>query len=125
MSVMGADNLRVTHPCASDSEEPLDLHVLGMPPAFVLSQDQTLRCRVLFPVCFLPASRCLLTKYVSLDTIDEGIESVKILPSVCLFPVVKERREKKDLTRRFDPIPCSSSRGRGDKHKAVGDTHQM
>ena len=25
------------------SEEPFDLHVLGMPPAFVLSQDQTLR----------------------------------------------------------------------------------
>ena len=24
---------------------PLDLHVLSMPPAFVLSQDQTLRCR--------------------------------------------------------------------------------
>ena|GEM_PF-3179193 len=44
MSVIGVDDLRVTHPCASDSEEPLDLHVLGMPPAFVLSQDQTLRC---------------------------------------------------------------------------------
>ena len=27
-----------------DPEGPLDLHVLGMPPAFVLSQDQTLRC---------------------------------------------------------------------------------
>ena len=26
---------------------PLDLHVLGMPPAFVLSQDQTLRCECL------------------------------------------------------------------------------
>ena len=24
---------------------PLDLHVLGTPPAFVLSQDQTLRCK--------------------------------------------------------------------------------
>jgi hypothetical protein len=44
MSVIGVDNLRVTHPCASDPEGPLDLHVLGMPPAFVLSQDQTLRC---------------------------------------------------------------------------------
>ncbi len=28
---------------ASTSEAPLDLHVLGTPPAFVLSQDQTLR----------------------------------------------------------------------------------
>ena len=26
---------------------PLDLHVLGTPPAFVLSQDQTLRCKKL------------------------------------------------------------------------------
>ena len=43
--MIGVDDLRVTHPCASGSEEPLDLHVLSMPPAFVLSQDQTLRCR--------------------------------------------------------------------------------
>jgi hypothetical protein len=56
--VIGADDLRVTHPCASDSEEPLDLHVLGMPPAFVLSQDQTLRCRVF--VCYsFPGSQFL------------------------------------------------------------------
>ena len=29
---------------ASESDFLLDLHVLGTPPAFVLSQDQTLRC---------------------------------------------------------------------------------
>ena len=29
---------------------PLDLHVLGLPPAFVLSQDQTLRCTIDFPI---------------------------------------------------------------------------
>src|SRR5262249_44618595 len=35
---------RVTHPCATPlRREAFDLHVLGMPPAFVLSQDQTLR----------------------------------------------------------------------------------
>ena len=34
---------RVTHPCATLSKIAFDLHVLGMPPAFVLSQDQTLR----------------------------------------------------------------------------------
>ena len=28
----------------SEESFPLDLHVLGTPPAFVLSQDQTLRC---------------------------------------------------------------------------------
>ena len=44
---MGADYSRVTHPCAAllRTEVPftLDLHVLGLPPAFVLSQDQTLQ----------------------------------------------------------------------------------
>ena len=38
---------RVTHPSATNSEKqalhrPFDLHVLGAPPAFILSQDQTL-----------------------------------------------------------------------------------
>ena len=37
---------RVTHPCATplraEAPRAFDLHVLGMPPAFVLSQDQTL-----------------------------------------------------------------------------------
>ena len=31
------------HPKVSIFKSPLDLHVLGTPPAFVLSQDQTLR----------------------------------------------------------------------------------
>ena len=36
--------LRVTHPSATRvSLPPFDLHVLGMPPAFNLSQDQTLQ----------------------------------------------------------------------------------
>ena len=37
---------RVTHPSATSLEfppGPFDLHVLGTPPAFVLSQDQTLQ----------------------------------------------------------------------------------
>ena len=38
---------RATHPCATphqgrSPDEAIDLHVLSMPPAFVLSQDQTL-----------------------------------------------------------------------------------
>src|SRR4051794_14537837 len=34
---------RATHPCATRSRRTaFDLHVLSMPPAFVLSQDQTL-----------------------------------------------------------------------------------
>ena len=43
---------RVTHPSATNSEEqalhrPFDLHVLSTPPAFILSQDQTLMLKVL------------------------------------------------------------------------------
>ena len=35
---------RVTHPCATNVLlRPFDLHVLSLPPAFVLSQDQTLK----------------------------------------------------------------------------------
>ena len=49
---MRADYSRVTHPCAAllGTEVPfaLDLHVLGLPPAFVLSQDQTLQFDLLF-----------------------------------------------------------------------------
>ena len=41
--------IRVTHPCAGRQHVllhllPLDLHVLGLPLAFILSQDQTLHC---------------------------------------------------------------------------------
>ena len=32
---------------------PRDLHVLGLPPAFILSQDQTLRCTIVFANCYL------------------------------------------------------------------------
>ena len=37
---------RVTNPSAAPHRsEALDLHVLGLPPAFVLSQDQTLKLK--------------------------------------------------------------------------------
>ena len=36
---------RVTNPSAAPPEGALDLHVLGLPPAFVLSQDQTLKLK--------------------------------------------------------------------------------
>ena len=37
---------RVTNPSAARSRRTaLDLHVLGVPPAFVLSQDQTLKLK--------------------------------------------------------------------------------
>ena len=50
----GAGSVRVTHPCATRHQVrkpvlPFDLHVLGLPLAFILSQDQTLRGMVLCP----------------------------------------------------------------------------
>ena len=44
--VLKAGYLRVTHPFAMVLL-PFDLHVLGMPPALILSQDQTLNKKVL------------------------------------------------------------------------------
>jgi hypothetical protein len=45
-----AGYVRVTHPCAtniySEKHIPFDLHVLGLPLAFILSQDQTLHSMI-------------------------------------------------------------------------------
>src|SRR5688572_20242196 len=45
---------RVTHPFATllmdCSTFAFDLHVLGTPPALILSQDQTLKLNLLFPL---------------------------------------------------------------------------
>ena len=37
----------VIFPEGSDNSFPLDLHVLGLPPAFNLSHDQTLQFKIL------------------------------------------------------------------------------
>ncbi len=46
----GVGCIRVTHPSATLNPPkgilPSDLHVLGLPLAFILSQDQTLRCSI-------------------------------------------------------------------------------
>ena len=47
--LFGVSCIRVTHPCATRHQVqalmlPFDLHVLSLPLAFILSQDQTLRC---------------------------------------------------------------------------------
>ena len=48
--------IRVTHPCATLASPkgrlPFDLHVLGLPLAFILSQDQTLHCILLYLIIF-------------------------------------------------------------------------
>ena len=47
------DYIRVTHPCATRHLMqapmlPFDLHVLSLPLAFILSQDQTLHCNGIY-----------------------------------------------------------------------------
>ena len=47
----------ITHPCATKVLlPPFDLHVLGTPPAFVLSQDQTLSSNLLTDKYFYPSA---------------------------------------------------------------------
>ena len=55
--VRGVGCIRVTHPSATlmppKGHLPSDLHVLGLPLAFILSQDQTLRCNIVLLVSVL------------------------------------------------------------------------
>ena len=58
--------VRVTHPCATRQPEqalllPFDLHVLSLPLAFILSQDQTLHS--LFPELLKKSSFYIKTSY--------------------------------------------------------------
>ena len=56
----GVGCIRVAHPSATlmppKGHLPSDLHVLGLPLAFILSQDQTLRCTIAL-TCFYSESR--------------------------------------------------------------------
>ena len=54
----------ITHPCATKVLlPPFDLHVLGTPPAFVLSQDQTLSSNLSMPNC------CQLNTFFTILTV--------------------------------------------------------
>ena len=84
---------RVTHPSAANIRRcPLDLHVLGLPPAFVLSQDQTLklkcRCQHILDVRNLCTSLTLSGKpsyrfmcaFQSLAGTENQHQTVKLTP---------------------------------------------
>ena len=67
---LGVGCVRVTHPCATRQPEqalllPFDLHVLGLPLAFILSQDQTLRSKSLqwpiMAICYLRTVELILS----------------------------------------------------------------
>jgi hypothetical protein len=56
-----AGSIRVTHPCATLgtlllTSLPSGLHVLGLPLAFILSQDQTLHSIIFDPTCLAACS---------------------------------------------------------------------
>ena len=42
----------VRHSCIPEGTLPFDLHVLGLPLALILSQDQTLRCRCIVKIFY-------------------------------------------------------------------------
>ena len=73
---------------------PLDLHVLGLSLAFILSQDQTLRCLffyLLFSFCSFdsPGAR--------LAAVTPGVVLSRVSRSICLYPGRRPRR----------PVVCS------------------
>ena len=81
---------RVTHPSATNLIEqaplsPFDLHVLSVPPAFVLSQDQTL-----YKVVYQAVS-CFISY--------PGITIRSQLPFVCFFVF-------SDVSK--SPVPCDT-----------------
>ena len=61
----GVGCIRVTHPSATltppKGRLPSDLHVLGLPLAFILSQDQTLHCILLYFYVFCSTWRIHLS----------------------------------------------------------------
>ena len=64
--------IRVTHPCATlmspRGHLPFDLHVLGLPLAFILSQDQTLHCIIVVLKFFLIKGSAMIL-YLTLETV--------------------------------------------------------
>ena len=58
-------SLQVVTPKGSDKQAPFDLHVLGAPPAFVLSQDQTLH-KMVFKPDYSELNRCNFSDTITL-----------------------------------------------------------
>src|SRR6185437_13196622 len=82
----------VTHPSAANIREqapfnPLDLHVLGTPPAFVLSQDQTLHNREIriARVSCWHHLRCQFESEDSFVPFTDGVGSRTLFVDVLLF----------------------------------------
>ena len=94
--VRGEGCIRVTHPSAARQQAlllllPPDLHVLGLPLAFILSQDQTLRCinSLLYQGCLFSRNCVLPVHVLVLPAVNAGqtpCASCSILSMfVCVF----------------------------------------
>ena len=95
----GDRSSRVTHPSATwlyskqaSYITPFDLHVLGTPPAFVLSQDQTLR--------LIPVSLQLIHSF-RMNQSPAQVARLFFLPSRLPLPLRSLRRSRAPLAFRF------------------------
>ena len=70
--------------CIATSPMPLDLHVLGLSLAFILSQDQTLRCIFLF---FIFSTSKVVPSALMPDYLSSGFEFVLTL-TCFLYPLL-------------------------------------
>ena len=102
----GDRSSRVTHPSATwlyskqaSYITPFDLHVLGTPPAFVLSQDQTLR--------LIPVSLQLIHSF-RMNQSPAQVARLFFLPSQLPLPLRSLRRSRAPLAFRFRFRLCSS-----------------
>ena len=90
---------RITHPCATRVLlHAFDLHVLGMPPAFVLSQDQTLKfASPLWREANLASYVCIDVGIDFLvDALTYGADSAAVRASL---PQTHNVKERPDLVR--------------------------
>ena len=71
---------------------PLDLHVLSLPLAFILSQDQTLRCLISFSSFSLLAQHGAPYPGRNPDFLDGGLRPLSIPVSSNAFPVALSHR---------------------------------
>ena len=82
---------------------PCDLHVLGLPPAFILSQDQTLRCNIALLLLFrLKGLSCLVfpqpTTTKTTASRRTQRQSAAVLASRC-------HRTPANITTNLSPLP--------------------
>ena len=104
--------LRVPHPSATAREqapEPCDLHVLSMPPAFALSQDQTLR--------FITAGSCNPATTNGPQTQASPQDMCLTHPGPCPQPAAKTlpARPHEPYLRTRRQHPCAKSARPGEK----------